>query len=93
MGRKYKTPYIHDHFRGENIQKKSFHDHFPFFSFFLGGGGGRKEKDRVMGRNKVLTFLLKKTAVKMTGCLARFRSKGSLLICEIRNNRPRACIS
>ena len=26
-----------------------------------------------------------KTAVKMTVCLARFRSKGSLLICEIRN--------
>ena len=38
-----------------------------------------------MRRNKGLTFLLKKTAVKMTVCLARFRSKGSLLICEIRN--------
>ena len=38
-----------------------------------------------MRRNKVQTFLLKKTAVKMTVCLARFRSKGSLLICEIRN--------
>ena len=53
----------------------------PFF--FLGGWG--KEKDRVMRRNKVQTFLLKKMAVKMTVCLARFRSKGSLLICEIRN--------
>ena len=59
---------------------------FTTISFFVwGGGGGRKEKDRVMGRNKVISFLLKKAAVKMTGCLARFRSKGSLLICDIRN--------
>ena len=38
-----------------------------------------------MGRNKVLSFFPQKTAVKMTGCLARFRSKGRLLICEICN--------
>ena len=33
----------------------------------------------------ILTFLLKRTAVKMPVCLTRFRSKGSLIICEIRN--------
>ena len=50
-------------------------------SFFSWGGGGEEKS-----RNKVLTFLLKKkTAVKMTVCLARFRSKGSLIIYEIRN--------
>ena len=65
---------------GEKKYKKIFSR-----PFFFWGGGGRKEKDRVMRRNIVLTFLLKKTAVKMTGCLARFRSKGSLLICEMRN--------
>ena len=51
-----------------------------FFSWGGGGGGGEEKKRR----NKVLTLLLKKTAVKMTICLTRFRSKGSLIICEIR---------
>ena len=55
----------------------------PFF--FLGGGGGGGGGGGEGKRNKVLTFLLKKTAVKMTVCLACFCSKGSLLICEIRN--------
>ena len=68
-----KTTYIHDHF-GERKNKN-----FIFTTIvFLGGGGGKR-------RNKVLTFFLKKTVVKMTVCLARFRSKGSLIICEIRN--------
>ena len=49
-------------------------------SFFSWGGGGEKKR-----RNKVLTFLLKKRPWKMTVCLARFRSKGSLIICEISN--------
>ena len=65
---------------GRENTKTFFHDHF--FSWGGGGeGGGRKRKRR----NKVLTFLLKKTAMKMTVCLTRFRSKGSLIICEIRN--------
>ena len=34
----------------------------PFFLLFLGGG---EEKYRVMRRKKVLTYLLKKTALKM----------------------------
>ena len=72
-GIKYKNYLYSRPFWGEKIQKLYFHDHF----FSLGGGGG--------GRNKVLTFLLKKTAVKMTVCLARFRRKCSLLFCEIRN--------
>ena len=70
-----KTTYIHDHF-GE----RKYKDLIFTIIFFLGGGGGKKKR-----RNKVLTFLLKKTAVKMTVCLTRFRSKGSLIICEIRN--------
>ena len=79
-GENTKTSYIHDHFWVEKIQKLYFHDHFFFFVW-----GGGENKIIEMGRNKVLSFILKKTAVKMTGCLARFRSKGSLLICRIRN--------
>ena len=56
----------------------------PFFFLGRGGGGGGGGGGEGK-RNKVLTFLLKKTAVQMTVCLACFRSKGSLLICEIRN--------
>ena len=69
-----KTTYIHDHF-GESKYKN-----FIFTTIvFLGGGGGGG------GRKRGEIKFLKKTAVKMTVCLARFRSKGSLIICEIRN--------
>ena len=71
-----KTTYIHDHF-GERKYKNFI---FTIILFLGEGGGGKKKK-----RNKVLTFLLKKTAVKVTVCLTSFHSKGSLIICEIRN--------
>ena len=70
-----KTTYIHDHF-GERRYKN-----FIFtIIFFLGGGGGGRKRGEIK-----FNFSPQKTAVKMTVCLARFRSKGSLIICEIRN--------
>ena len=73
--------YFNDGGGEENTKTTYIHDHFGerkyknlIFTiiFFLGGGGGGGKEE-------------KKTAVKMTVCLTRFRSKGSLIICEIRN--------
>ena len=71
-----KTSHNHDHFGGEKIQKLYLHGHFFVFFFFWGGGGGgggrRKEKDRVMGRNKVLSFLLQKNGRENDWLLGSF---------------------
>ena len=58
----------------ENTKNSYIHDHF---------GGEKLQKHD--GEKQSSIFSPQKTTVKMTGCLARFRSKGNLLICEIRN--------